>query len=63
MDNTERCTHCNRKLDSKKLVWLEKHISTHEFVEAGTATWSDSENSQGCFPFGLECARRILRDK
>lgn len=55
------CEDCGEDLDPETLVWLELNSRTDEWVEPGTAAWSDTDDSQGCFPFGQACARRVLK--
>jgi hypothetical protein len=60
---TFECECCERPLSSKTLVWLELNLRTHEWVRPGKAPWSHGPNSQGCFSFGVACARRRLKEQ
>lgn len=55
-EHSRFCTCCERPLKSK-VAWLEKEISTGRYHDRGGIP---AENSQGWFPFGLTCARRLL---
>ena len=57
------CECCERELNPKTLTWLELNAVTCEYARPGKAKWSDSDESQGCFPFGQACARRILKSQ
>lgn len=48
------CTCCEKELNPKTLVWLEKNSSTATYHKVGTVPEADS---QGCFTFGRACAR------
>ena len=51
------CERCGVQLDPETLVWLELNCHTGEWAEPGSQPWSDTEQSQGCFPFGRACAK------
>ena len=55
----EKCFKCGAKLDKKKIVWLELDVTTNIFHEIGVIL---TENSQGMFPFGKDCAKKIRGD-
>lgn len=55
------CHQCGKQLDPEKVKWLELNCHTHELVEPGTAEWSNTEESQGCFEFGPDCYKRVLK--
>jgi hypothetical protein len=57
------CECCGRELDLNTMTWLELNAQTLEYARPGTAPWSDGPASQGSFPYGQACARRILRDQ
>ena len=59
----EHCEHCKRELAPGAEVWLELHCTTGEWALPGSQEWSDGEESQGCFPFGPDCADAILKGK
>lgn len=58
-----RCERCGEWLNRKRMVWLELNCTTGEWIKAGSAPWSDGPASQGCFPFGAACARRVLKNQ
>lgn len=58
-----QCECCGKKLNPKTMTWLERNMSTGEYVKPGEAEWSDTDESQGCFEFGQACARRILKSQ
>lgn len=53
LNENQRCTRCEKKLNPNKIEWLEldqrTYTYTHDFVP--------EEFSQGGFPFGLACAK------
>ena len=55
----EFCELCEQKLNKGRIVWLELNLYTH--------TWHANEGevpedeSQGWFPFGAACARKVLK--
>jgi len=53
------CDHCDRKLNPKSMTWLEMSISG--FYVKTTEELPANMESQGCFPFGVACAKSILR--
>jgi len=62
----EHCTHCNKVIDPKTAVELELQISTSRFVVPGSEPWcgegdETGGDSQGCWLFGPDCAKRILK--
>lgn len=52
------CRCCDRKLDPKKMVWLELSFRTNRWYPGDTCPPAES---QGNFPFGAACARKTLR--
>lgn len=61
IDGDQCCHRCEENLTDP--VWLELNSATGEWVEAGSADWSDGPDSQGAFPFGAACARRVLKNQ
>lgn len=55
-----RCECCGRKLNPRTMTWLEMHWR-RQWAEPGKAEWSNTEDSQGCFPVGATCAKRLLQ--
>lgn len=58
-EGDQYCHRCEENLIEP--VWLELNSATGEWVKAGSADWSDGPDSQGAFPFGTACARRVLK--
>ena len=52
------CNCCERKLNPKRTVFLEYSQSKDAYYKAGTVPENDS---QGCFPFGVACAKKVNR--
>ena len=52
------CTNCGRRIKST-VVWLEFNSHTNSFVLPGAQVPSD--DSQGGFPLGPDCAKKIIR--
>jgi hypothetical protein len=54
------CQRCNKKLNPKKIVWLEYDQRTGTYTDQGVP----AEFSQGGFEFGSDCAKvEIARHK
>lgn len=53
---TNKCVRCGRVL--KDRVMLELNWDTGEYSEPGTVP---AEVSQGCFEFGSDCAKALLK--
>ncbi len=54
------CEHCSRELqDETKTVWLEKSFKTNRWYAAHGCP---PDESQGHFPFGEACARKVLKE-
>jgi len=54
-----KCTKCSAVLTSSQIVWLELNFETGIFSrEAGPL-----DKSQGWFPFGRNCARRLISEQ
>ena len=56
----EYCYKCGRRLDDDRIVWLELDTETGEFQPEGSEPLPE-ERSQGYFPFGPDCARKVDR--
>jgi hypothetical protein len=52
------CMECGRPLRSKDVVMLDMNVLTHQFRKE---PWPESD-SQGSFPFGRTCAKKVLRN-
>lgn len=55
----DTCGRCGKKLDHAKSAWLELNSHTGLYCVAGTVP---EVESQGCFEFGADCARAILKN-
>ena len=56
---THYCEHCGRKLNPAKIVWLEFDQRSGSYVDPDK-TWVPMDWSLGIFPFGSDCAKRVL---
>jgi hypothetical protein len=62
MTKEDHCTCCGRVLNPGRIKWLELNCRTGEWTDPEVAPWPEAD-SQGCFPFGIACAkRRLTRD-
>ena len=52
------CEHCGQRLDRDKAVWLEFSFRTGRWYHAEQCP---PDESQGYFPFGRACARKVVR--
>ena len=52
------CTCCERPLKGK-VAWLELDQRTNTYHDRGDVP---ADQSQGCFPFGMTCARNKLAE-
>lgn len=57
---TFHCQCCNRKLNPETAVWLELNCYTGAWARPGEASWTDGDQSQGCFVHGRKCAAKRL---
>lgn len=53
------CECCNKELTSNKVVWLELSQTDNRYYEE----IPEGHISQGAFPFGASCAKKILKAK
>jgi len=58
-DTVYYCTKCERKLDSKKIVWLELNNENGQYYYHLKDNHIPENESQGLFPFGRDCAYNI----
>jgi hypothetical protein len=58
--NPTYCHHCGRPLKPHQRVWLELNWATNEYHKPGTVAEADS---QGIFPFGRDCAKKVVAKK
>lgn len=54
------CERCGEKLNPKKIKWLELNCVTGEWTDPDV-TKVPEEESQGGFPFGIACAKQVLK--
>lgn len=54
------CECCGRKLDTKKIVWLELNQNTGLYHAEGELP--KEGESQGWFPFGASCSVKQLKE-
>ena len=63
----EQCTRCaSAQVDLESIVWLLLRTSTASYCtpeEAKAQGWAGTDDVQGPFPFGKECARIELRER
>lgn len=52
------CERCEKKLNPKTAVWLELSNTDANYYEA----IPEGHVSQGCFSFGIACAKNELKD-
>lgn len=55
---SERCTCCDRELTGHAVRMLEFDQRTNTYHDRGDVP---AEYSQGWFPFGAKCARKIMK--
>jgi len=55
-EEIEYCENCGRELNPKKIKWLELDTRTNTFTDDELP----EQYSQGGFPFGIACAKRVL---
>ena len=58
-DNRNRCTNCEKSINSDKEVWLELSNTDGNYYH----NIPTDHVSQGCFAFGPDCAKKIAVDK
>jgi hypothetical protein len=64
MTNTQELTYCEccgKKLNPKKITWLELDMRYGNKYHANEGEIAD-EDSQGWFPFGSTCAAKIIKN-
>lgn len=54
------CTCCGRELSGHAFRWLELDQRTNTYHDRGDVA---PEKSQGWFPFGLTCAKKLTRSE
>ena len=57
MKEVDLCCCCGKELNPAKIVWLEQNFEDARFYEKGAVP---EEKSQGLFPFGQACAKKVL---
>ena len=59
-DMYQRCYHCDKMLKPGEETFLERRISDNTFhANIGEV---EEYDSQGAFPFGKACAKKILKN-
>lgn len=53
------CERCKTRLDPRKIVWLELDQTTGEYIDHELP---EGHESQGAFPFGKDCAIKIMKE-
>jgi phage FluMu protein Com len=61
IDENLRCTRCNQPLNRQRVRWLELNCRTGRYSNPDEAVLPVHE-SQGCFPFGIACAKTQLKE-
>ena len=56
------CQRCGRTLEPDQIVWLELDQRTDTYVDPAIVRVPD-EQSQGCFPFGADCAALLKAEE
>lgn len=54
-----RCENCGERLHKDRIVWLELNSRTHRYCDPDVTPVPETD-SQGGFPFGIACAKRVL---
>jgi hypothetical protein len=57
---THCCECCGRALDPERIKWLELNCRTGRWTDPDVEPLP-TEVSQGCFPFGIACAKTKLK--
>jgi hypothetical protein len=55
-EHSDTCLICGKRTANKKNTKSVHYLTTGEIV----STMEDHENSQGCFPVGAECAKKLV---
>ena len=65
--NNEHCSECGEEINKDRIIWLEMSTS-HAFAKTQDNQPSNEainlpkgHDSQGSFPFGSTCAKKVLR--
>lgn len=56
--DVNHCEHCDRYLNPDKITWLEHNSETGTYTDQPVP----EADSQGMFPFGVACARAVLKN-
>ena len=56
------CLSCGKTLKPGAAVWLAMNSYTSQFTDSQATDESWGVESQGWFPFGSDCAARVLKD-
>jgi hypothetical protein len=52
------CDRCGERLNPSRIMWLELNTDTGRYSREDSVP---SNKSQGCFPFGEQCALSVLK--
>ena len=52
------CSNCGKKLNPKKTIWLEYSIT--DGCVYHSEEFPQGHDSQGCFEFGTDCAKKVV---
>jgi len=58
-NETQFCECCEAEIKPGRAVWLELNMNTGRYSDP-KKTIVPAEESQGVFPFGRTCARKVL---
>jgi hypothetical protein len=53
------CDRCGEELHPDRTVWLELNHRTGKYTTEDVP----EEESQGCFPFGVACSKRVIVER
>ncbi len=56
----EFCEKCGAELNPSRVKWLELDTRTNVFTDPDKVEIPE-EHSQGGFPFGIACAKKVLK--
>jgi hypothetical protein len=55
-----RCERCGEQLNPKTAVYLELSTKTGRYTDLDQSGMLPESESQGCFPFGRDCAVKAI---
>lgn len=59
-DEVLHCSRCKERIQTERVVYLELKAGTNVYTDPDKVGFLPHHQSQGCFPFGADCAKRIL---